>query len=77
MSDKEIKPLKNTDCLGCRLIGTAGLFVISIFVFKNASQLPKASNRVLVNSIGTGTFTNILISHSYLLIINFERLFHF
>ena len=54
MRDKEIKPLKHTDCLGCRLIGTAGLFVISIFVFKNASQLPKASNRVWVNSIGTG-----------------------
>jgi hypothetical protein len=42
------------DCLGCKLVGTIGLFAIAVYVFKDSSKNPKRSSRVLMNTIGTG-----------------------
>ena len=47
---------KDKDCLACRIIGTVGLFGISVYVFMDAFKHPKKSNRIFLNTLGTGRF---------------------
>jgi len=45
---------KGQDCLACRLIGTVGMFGISVYVFMEAFKHPKKTNRLFLNTLGTG-----------------------
>ena len=45
---------KGQDCLACRLIGSAGMFGISVYVFMEAFKHAKKTNRLFLNTLGTG-----------------------
>ena len=51
--DSEARKRKE-DCLACRLTGSAGLFLISIYVFSNVRKQTSRTNKQVINLVGAG-----------------------
>lgn len=45
---------KKKDCLACRLTGSAGLFLISVYVFSNVRKQTSRTNKQIINLAGAG-----------------------
>ncbi len=42
------------DCILCRITGSVGMFGISVYVFMEAFKHTKKTNRLFLNTLGTG-----------------------
>lgn len=71
LSDEEksswiLKPLdaesqkKKEDCLACRLTGSAGLFLISVYVLSNVRAQKTQTSRRVVSLVGAGRSTTMV-----------------
>jgi hypothetical protein len=49
-NDLEIK-----DCLSCKIVGSGGLFLISVYLYAHARKHTKFANKFFIYTIGSGT----------------------